>query len=229
MPASASSSRPASFAYDDLAVIASRRWVRHGVVLARAFALLVFAMRHALPATHDSFLRRGLGPGRRPAPPVSCGEHRVVRARAPRSSRGSRSRWWPPLAAALAGILFAVHPVHVEAAANVVGRAELLAATALLTLAVVASTPRPPSLPRLVVIGFLSAAALCSKETGVVAPLIVWATARLRRDLPAVDVRRMTGAALLGIAVPLVQRVIVLGTVTGDSPHPAFAAGSHAQ
>ena len=138
-------------------------------------------------------------------------------------------RWWPPLAAALAGILFAVHPVHVEAAANVVGRAELLAATALLTLAVVASTPRPPSLPRLVVIGFLSAAALCSKETGVVAPLIVWATARLRRDLPAVDVRRMTGAALLGIAVPLVQRVIVLGTVTGDSPHPAFAAGSHAQ
>ena len=34
----------------------------------------------------------------------------------------------PPFAALAAGALFAVHPVHVEAVANIVGRAEVLAA-----------------------------------------------------------------------------------------------------
>ncbi|MBI4419531.1 MAG: hypothetical protein HY560_01790 [Gemmatimonadetes bacterium] len=40
--------------------------------------------------------------------------------------------WLPPLGALIAGLLFAVHPVHVEAVSNVVGRAELLAACGLL-------------------------------------------------------------------------------------------------
>src|SRR5207247_10918272 len=37
-------------------------------------------------------------------------------------------RWAGDAAGWLAGALFAVHPVHVEAVANVVGRAELMAA-----------------------------------------------------------------------------------------------------
>jgi hypothetical protein len=216
------------FAYDDLAVIANNDWVRHGVVLTRAFALPYWPSGTLYrPLTTLSYGVDWALSGGRPLlfHAVNIAWYALDAALVTRLAL----RWWPPLAAALAGVLFAVHPVHVEAVANVVGRAELLAATALLMLALVASTQRPLTIPRLVVIGLLSAAALCSKETGIVAPLIVWATARLRRDLPAADVRRMTGAALLGIAVPLVQRIIVLGTVTGDSPHPAFMAGSHAQ
>ncbi len=40
--------------------------------------------------------------------------------------------WLSPLAALVAGLVFAVHPVHVEAVANIVGRAELLAACGVL-------------------------------------------------------------------------------------------------
>src|SRR6185503_3962928 len=45
---------------------------------------------------------------------------------------GVALRWLPPVPALAAGLLFAVHPVHVEAVSSVVGRAELLAAVALL-------------------------------------------------------------------------------------------------
>ncbi len=53
-------------------------------------------------------------------------------------------RWWSPIAATAAGCIFAVHPVHVEVVANIVGRSELLSAVALLALALVASRPLPP-------------------------------------------------------------------------------------
>lgn len=42
------------------------------------------------------------------------------------------ARWFPTLAAAGAGLVFAWHPVHVEAVASLVGRAELLAAAGIL-------------------------------------------------------------------------------------------------
>ncbi len=80
-------------------------------------------------------------------------------------------RWadWP--AALATGLVFAVHPVHVEAVANVVGRAELMAAAGV-CLAVYAAVVRQNVL--------LSGAALLlgllSKENAVVAPaLIGWA------------------------------------------------------
>ena len=41
-------------------------------------------------------------------------------------------RWLPPAGAATAGLLFAVHPVHVEGVANLVSRSEVLAALGLL-------------------------------------------------------------------------------------------------
>jgi hypothetical protein len=40
--------------------------------------------------------------------------------------------WLPPAGALVTGLLFALHPVHVEAVSNIVGRAELLAAVAVL-------------------------------------------------------------------------------------------------
>lgn len=71
-------------------------------------------------------------------------------------------------AAAMGALLFAVHPIHVEAVANVVGRKELLAAT--FTLAMLLSHPaalrRGGARLALPVVAF--AAAMLSKEVGVV-------------------------------------------------------------
>lgn len=50
--------------------------------------------------------------------------------------------WMSATGALVAGLLFAVHPVHVEAVANVVGRSELLAATAVLGLVMIARAYR---------------------------------------------------------------------------------------
>src|SRR3989442_14159804 len=53
-------------------------------------------------------------------------------------------RWMGDVGALVAGLLFAVHPVHVEAVANVVGRAELMAAV-FVVLAVYAALGRAPA------------------------------------------------------------------------------------
>jgi len=79
-------------------------------------------------------------------------------------------RWSGDRAALAAGLLFAVHPVHVEAVANIVGRAEVMTAVFVM-LAVYAALVRDNP--------WWSAAALAagllSKENAVVAPaLIVW-------------------------------------------------------
>ena len=82
------------------------------------------------------------------------------------------ARRWAGVAAALtAGLLFAVHPVHVEAIANVIGRAELMAAVGA-CLAVYAAVVRGSVLGcALALVG-----GLLSKENAAVAPgLIVWA------------------------------------------------------
>ncbi len=80
-------------------------------------------------------------------------------------------RWSGTTAALIAGLLFAVHPVHVEAVANVVGRAELMAGLFAL-LALLAALERGS-------VGWSAVAlalGLLSKENAAVVPgLIVWA------------------------------------------------------
>jgi hypothetical protein len=79
-------------------------------------------------------------------------------------------RWSGDRAALVSGVLFAVHPVHVEAVANIVGRAELMAGL-FAVLAVYAALGRDR-------LGWSAAALVCgllSKENAVVVPgLIVW-------------------------------------------------------
>ena len=79
-------------------------------------------------------------------------------------------RWSGDSAALVSGLLFAVHPVHVEAVANVVGRAELMAALFAL-LAVYAALERDS-------VGWsvaaLLAGLLCKENAAVVPGLIVW-------------------------------------------------------
>ena len=79
-------------------------------------------------------------------------------------------RWSGERAALVSGLLFAVHPVHVEAVANVVGRAELMAALFAL-LAVYAALERDS----VVWSAAALAGGLLSKENAAVIPgLIVW-------------------------------------------------------
>src|SRR2546428_8823352 len=97
----------------------------------------------------------------------------------------------------VAGLLFAVHPVHVEAVATVVGRAELMAAV-FVVLAVYAALGRAHAGWSAVALAF----GLLSKENAAVAPaLVVWAWI-LGLDRP--DRRRMVslfvGWVLVGAA-----------------------------
>ena len=77
------------------------------------------------------------------------------------------ARWLPPVAAAGAGLVFAWHPVHVEAVASLVGRAELLAAVGILGAVLAAR--------RGWWIGALLCAALAmlSKEHGVIVGVVI--------------------------------------------------------
>jgi hypothetical protein len=79
-------------------------------------------------------------------------------------------RWTDWTGALVAGLLFAVHPVHVEAVANVVGRAELMAALFTLLAVYAALVPE-----RVAWSAGALALGLLSKENAAVAPaLIVW-------------------------------------------------------
>jgi tetratricopeptide (TPR) repeat protein len=82
--------------------------------------------------------------------------------------------WLSGVGALAAGVLFAVHPVHVEAVANTVGRAELLVALGLLAMLLAARRYRRATSPKsraywLALTVMAVVVALCSKEHGVVA------------------------------------------------------------
>ncbi len=137
-----------------------------------------------------------------------------------------------PVPAALTGALvFAVHPLHVEAVANVVGLAELLAAGSVLLachlylVGVDWSGPRRGA--RLGAISLLYLVGLGSKEIAVTLPALLVALElarssavprieRLRRGLPIyVSLSAVLGAYLM-------LRTAVLGTVAGEVPAPAL-------
>jgi protein O-mannosyl-transferase len=110
-------------------------------------------------------------------------------------------RWMNDRAALVAGLIFAVHPVHVEAVANLVGRSELMAA-AFSVLAVYAALARDS-------LGWCAAAlaaGLLSKENAAVIPaLIVWAwIVGLERP----SRRRMTQYAASWVAVGVVYAAV---------------------
>jgi len=77
------------------------------------------------------------------------------------------ARWLPPLGAAAAGLVFAWHPVHVEAVASLVGRAELLAAAGILGAVLAARRGK------WAMAVFCAALAMLSKEHGVIAGVVI--------------------------------------------------------
>lgn len=133
-----------------------------------------------------------------------------------------------PAPAVMAGALFAVLPSHTEAVATLVGRAELLAALAIVSLILLILEDDLPTRGSRLAAAALSAAALASKESGVVAPIIALAVATT-----LVSQRRhaltWAIAAGQGTAVMLLARLAALGTLGGDLPHPAFRVASTAQ
>lgn len=126
------------------------------------------------------------------------------------------------LAAAFAGaLLFAVHPVHVEAVANVVGQAEILSTACVLgaCLAHLRAGPRPGWKTALVV-GGLYMVGFGVKESAVTLPGLVFLldAARRRigfRELPEyLTAQWRTYLAMLGVAAAmLVARYQILGSI----------------
>jgi protein O-mannosyl-transferase len=130
-------------------------------------------------------------------------------------------RWTPPSAAAAAGLAFAVAPVHVEAVANAVGRAELLCAVGLLTVLLAATRQGPPTVPTLRWISLGAFLALGAKEFGVAAPVLALAANWLVTRTPR-HAWRATWWAATPVVLLLTARKLVLGTIAGDAPHPAW-------
>ncbi len=112
-----------------------------------------------------------------------------------------------------AGLLFAVHPVHVEAVAGVVGRAELMAATGY-AIALLCALRAGRQRWWLVGVALGSALAIASKEHGATLPIAIALVFLMRRE----SWRAMIGPAVsaaLPIAVYFALRSQVTGGVLG--------------
>src|SRR5258705_7439753 len=96
-------------------------------------------------------------------------------------------RWLPTLGAAAAGLVFAWHPVHVEAVASLVGRAELLTAVGILGAVLAARRGRWA-------LAVLCAAfAMLSKEHGVIVGVVILLDKWLDQTPPLSQRERGTG------------------------------------
>ncbi len=135
--------------------------------------------------------------------------------------------WLSPIGALVAGLVFAVHPVHVEAVANVVGRAELLVAVWLLVAVLAARRHRHAASPgagrwwlasTLIAVGL----ALFSKEHGVIAiPLLA-----VDHSLDPERSRRSTTSMYLAVAALTLAWLFlwrsIAGGLVGAGTHAAF-------
>jgi hypothetical protein len=150
------------------------------------------------------------------------------------------ARWLPRMGALAAALLFAVHPVHVEAVANVVGRAELLATVFTLGAGLlylrhgdlVRTTGRWQPATALGTLAMVLLA-LASKESAFAAPalLLLLDWLREREAGRAFRLRHDPQWALwLGVvaltAAWLVLRARILGNLAGDQPAPGLAGTS---
>ena len=115
-------------------------------------------------------------------------------------------RWAGFEAGLVAGLLFAVHPVHVEAIANVIGRGELMAALGV-CLAIYAAVVKDS-------VGWSAlalAGGLLSKENAIVGPgLIAWAWIVGIARPPRARILAYAGSWLAVLAVYLPLRAVVL-------------------
>ena len=131
----------------------------------------------------------------------------------------------PVTVAGVAGLVFAVHPVHVEAVANGVGIAELLAALLLLlALDLVVRHDRLTPRETISVLA-LYVLAFGAKESAIVLPGLVFVVDGVRRRLDIGDAvgwlkdRASLLAGMIGVAVTMLwARTLVLGGIADAMP-----------
>ncbi len=125
-------------------------------------------------------------------------------------------------AAVLSAILFCVLPIHSEAVAWIVGRAELLAAATFLTaiLALLAYRERGKTV-WLAVAAFMMAAGLLSKENVVTLLAVPAATALCFSRRPAA--RRRDGIAALALGLTLASYLAIRAAVGAEIPEARVA------
>jgi hypothetical protein len=133
-------------------------------------------------------------------------------------------RWAGAATALAAGIVFAVHPVHVEVIANVVGRAELMAAVGV-CLAVYAALVRGSvAWSVLALVG-----GLLSKENAAVAPgLIVWAwVLGLARPSRSKLSAFVVSWVVVGAAYAVARGVVLSPYARFENVAPVFVGAGH--
>lgn len=138
----------------------------------------------------------------------------------------------PKGAALFSGLVFAAHPVHVEAVANVVGQSEMMTAIPmLLAVALYVRDRQRGSLagPTVLAIAAGLVWALLTKEHGIVLPALLLMTELVFRGQgfspPAEGASRqwmLARVLVLVVAAYIVVRLSILGGFAGDAPHPAF-------
>ncbi|MBP7549626.1 MAG: hypothetical protein KA761_05020 [Gemmatimonadaceae bacterium] len=138
----------------------------------------------------------------------------------------------PRVPAVIAAAVFAAHPVHVEAVANVVGQSEMWTAIPMLlaVLAYVRDRQQGALRTRTVfVITGCFAWALLHKEHGIVLPTLLlaaelcFAGRGFAESADGARTRWMLARALVLLTVAyIIVRLSILGGFAGDAPHPAL-------
>lgn len=142
----------------------------------------------------------------------------------------------PPMPALMAALLFAAHPVHVDAVANVVGQSELwVNLFLLLGVAIFLRGRNAAGMPERdrILIGLCYILACFSKDNGFMLPglLVVAELAVVQDPRPLRD--RLAGLADFWVVLAaigilyLVARTAVTGTLAGDYPHILIGTASH--
>lgn len=136
---------------------------------------------------------------------------------------------WVGLAA---GVLFAAHPVHVEATANVVGQAELLPALCYLGVLLLAwrsvASDEARRIPILLGATLLTLVGVSVKEHMVTLPgslAVLWWLAAVRSDTPFRVVARRELPVLLAVLLPLGLYVAGRAFLLGDTTDAGGVAG----
>lgn len=152
---------------------------------------------------------------------VTCGVFRLLRALA-----------FDAPASAFGATVFAVHPVHVEAVANVVGQAEMIGAGAVVAACILYLEREGEGLrlPRALAIAALYLGGMLAKENAIVLPALIAAVDLAQRHIRGLPLWRRSWvdpAALLAllsaVAVAyLALRVDVLGSIGGSDAGPAL-------
>jgi hypothetical protein len=133
-----------------------------------------------------------------------------------------------PAAALAGGVLFAIHPVHVEAVANLVGRAELLCAIGLMAAMLFARVARrrrassrsPFGFSCLTLLSVLMA--LLSKEHAAVAVALLWLDDRADPQSSSKPPWSLLAAVVALTVAWLIVRRVVEGGLSFEAVAPTF-------